>query len=176
MYEKIVKILGKNTHPVISIVIVNYNVKDFLYQCLRSIERASANLTLEIFVVDNNSTDGSMEILPQQFPFVNFIALDKNLGFGKANNIAIDQATGKYILLLNPDTILSENTLDKMVGYMETQPSIGIAGCKVLNEDGSFQSPCRRGFPTPWASLCKLFSRKTISPLPDFRTVQSDIS
>lgn len=164
MYEKIVKILGKNTHPEISIVIVNYNVKDFLYQCLRSIERASANLTLEIFVVDNNSTDGSMEILPQQFPFVNFIALDKNLGFGKANNIAMDQATGKYILLLNPDTILSENTLDKMVGYMETQPSVGIAGCKVLNEDGSFQSPCRRGFPTPWASLCKLFFLEKLFP------------
>jgi len=162
--KKFILTESKNTHMDISIVIVNYNVKDFLYQCLKSIERGSAHLSVEIYVVDNNSTDGSMELLPKQFPHVNFIALDENIGFGKANNLAIHKATGKYILLLNPDTVLSEHTLERMVSFMESDPSVGIAGCKVLNEDGSFQSPCRRGFPTPWASLCKLFFLEKLFP------------
>lgn len=155
---------GKNTQPDISIVIVNYNVKDFLYQCLKSIEVASQGLETEIFVVDNNSTDGSMILLPKHFPTVTFIPLEKNIGFGKANNIAINKAAGKYILLLNPDTLLSENTLREMISYMEKEPKVGIAGCKVLNEDGTFQASCKRGFPTPWASVSKLFYLEKLFP------------
>ncbi len=155
---------GKNTQPDISIVIVNYNVKDFLYQCLKSIEAASGDIVIETFVVDNNSTDGSMVLLPKHFPSVTFIPLEHNIGFGKANNVAIQKAKGQYILLLNPDTLLSENTLKAMMSYMEKQPKIGIAGCKVLNEDGTFQASCRRGFPTPWASLCKLFYLEKLFP------------
>lgn len=155
---------GKNTQPDVSIVIVNYNVKDFLFQCLKSIERAAEGLTLEVFVVDNNSTDASMKELPPHFPSVHFISLDKNLGFGKANNVAIKQSTGRYILLLNPDTLLSEDTLRSMIAFMDKEPTVGIAGCKTLNEDGSFQGSCRRGFPTPWASLCKLFYLEKLFP------------
>jgi len=148
----------------ISVVIVNYNVKDFLLQCLRSVESASKNLDVEVIVVDNNSTDGSVEFLQPVFPKVKFIALDENIGFASANNIGIEKAAGKYILILNPDTLLEENTLEVMHDYMDSNPEVGCAGCKVLNPDGSFQLACRRGFPTPWASFSKLFGLQRLFP------------
>lgn len=149
----------------VSIVIVNYNVKDFLYQCLQSIRQADyKGLEVEVIVVDNNSHDGSIEFLEQAFPLVKYISLEENIGFGRANNIGIEQANGKYILLLNPDTIVSEDTISVMFEYMERNPSVGISGCKVLNADGTFQVQCRRGFPTPWASFCKLFGLQSLFP------------
>lgn len=148
----------------ISIIIVNYNVKDFLFQCLNSIYKSKQDLSLEVFVVDNASTDDSIEYLEPIFPKVNFIKLSKNIGFSRANNIAIKKAIGKYILILNPDTILAEDTLKKMYTYMENNPIIGVAGCKVLNSNGSFQVACRRGFPTPWVSFCKLFGLQRLFP------------
>ncbi len=150
--------------PDISIVIVNYNVKDFLLQCLKSIYSASAGFAVETIVVDNNSTDGSVDYLEPLFPQVSFIRLDKNLGFANANNIGFEQASGKYILILNPDTLLAENTLSVMFNYMENNSGVGIAGFKVLNQDGSFQVSCRRGFPTPWASFSKLFGLQRLFP------------
>ncbi|HPI19238.1 MAG TPA: glycosyltransferase [Candidatus Kapabacteria bacterium] len=148
----------------ISIIIVNYNVKDFLFQCLKSIEKAEQNLNVEVIVVDNNSTDGSANYLSPLFPRVKFIALEENLGFGKANNLGFKQAKGKYFLILNPDTILEENTLLVMKEYHDTHQEVGIAGCKVLNADGTFQVPCRRGFPTPWVAFTKLFGLQQIFP------------
>lgn len=148
----------------VSIVIVNYNVKDFLFQCLNSIYKAQKHLSIEIFVVDNASTDDSVEYLSPLFPNVIFIKSPTNLGFAKANNVAIKQAVGKYILILNPDTIIAEDTLTKMFDYMESNSNIGIAGCKVLNSDGTFQAACRRGFPTPWVSFCKLFGLQKLFP------------
>ncbi|MFH1051913.1 MAG: glycosyltransferase [bacterium] len=148
----------------ISIVIVNYNVKDFLLQCLRSIESASKNVATEIIVADNNSSDGSCEFLAPLFPNVKFIQLNENHGFAKANNIGINEAKGKYILILNPDTILQEDTLDVMYDYMEKHTEVACAGCKVLNSDGSFQLACRRGFPTPWVSFTKLFGLQKLFP------------
>lgn len=148
----------------ISIVIVNYNVKDFLFKCLSSVRAASEGLNVETIVVDNNSVDGSVEYLAPQFPEVNFIKLDENIGFGRANNLAFSQSNGKYILILNPDTILEEQTLHKMIEYMESDASCGIAGCKVLNADGTFQMACRRGFPTPWAAFSKLFGLQSLFP------------
>ncbi len=148
----------------ISIIIVNYNVKDFLFKCLKSIEIASINLNIETIVVDNNSTDGSTSFLKNKFPSVKFIQNSENLGFAKANNIGFNLASGKYYLILNPDTILSEDTLQVMFDYMELNQKTGIAGCKVLNPDGTFQVQCRRGFPTPWASFCKLFGLQTLFP------------
>ena len=153
-----------NSDNDISIVIVNYNVKDFLYQCLDSIYLSSSKLSIEIIVVDNNSSDGSVEFLRPIFPNVNFIELKENLGFGKANNIGFSIAKGDYILILNPDTVLEENTLDIMIEYMRSHIEVGIAGCKVLNSDGSFQLPCRRGFPTPWVAFCKLFGLQKMFP------------
>ncbi|MGE5479127.1 MAG: glycosyltransferase [Chloroflexota bacterium] len=148
----------------ISIVIVNYNVKDFLQQCLKSIRTASQGLTVETIVVDNNSQDGSVEALQPLFNEVKFIALQDNLGFSKANNIGINVSTGKYILILNPDTILEEKTLKSMKSYMDANSEVGIAGCKVLNPDGSFQLACRRGLPTPWASFTRLFGLQKLFP------------
>lgn len=153
----------------LSIIIVNYNVKDFLFQCLKSLEKASdvANkygYTTEIIVIDNNSTDGSINYLKPYFPDVNFIQLSENVGFGRANNIAYKQAVGRFLLILNPDTVVEENNLLKMLQYMIVNPHVGATGCKVLNADGSFQLACRRGLPTPWASFCKLFGLQKLFP------------
>jgi GT2 family glycosyltransferase len=155
---------GKNTKLPLTIIIVNYNVKDFLLQCLHSIERASATIDTEVIVVDNNSTDSSITYLRPLFPTVEFIELQENIGFGLGNNIGITKAAGKYTLLLNPDTILADDTLTMMYDFMEQHPEIGIAGCKILNGDGTFQVQCRRGFPTPWASFCKLFGLQRLFP------------
>jgi len=148
----------------ISIIIVNYNVKDFLLQCLRSIESAQNHLNIEIIVIDNNSKDGSVPFLRPIFPEVNFIELSENLGFAIANNIGVEKSSGKYILILNPDTIIEENTLQVMYDYMEKHTEVGASGCKVLNPDGSFQLACRRGFPTPWVSFTKLFGLQKLFP------------
>lgn len=152
----------------VSIVIVNYNVKDFLYKCLDSVRKASKNLSVETIVIDNDSSDGSVEYLKPLFTEVNFITSKINLGFGKANNLGFDLAKGKYILILNPDTILEEKTLEVMYNYMEKNPKVGISGCKVLNSDGTFQAACRRGFPTPWASFTKLSGLQSIFPKSKF--------
>lgn len=148
----------------VSIVIVNYNVREFLQQCLESIDRSKFSGTYEVIVVDNNSHDNSVQHLESKFPHVRFIALEENLGFGKANNIGIKTSRGRYILLLNPDTLIQEDTIGTMLEYMENNPNVGISGCKVLNANGTFQVQCRRGFPSPWASFCKLFGLQSIFP------------
>ncbi len=150
----------------ISIVIVSYNVKEFLRGALKSVFHAldSGKLTGEVFVVDNDSEDDSVRMVREEFPQVKLSALNENLGFGKANNIALREATGEYLLLLNPDTIVAEDTLEKMVEFMRTHPKAGMSGCKLLNADGSFQLSCRRGFPTPWASFTKLFGLSALFP------------
>lgn len=153
-----------NTEPDISIVIVNYNVKDFLYQCLLSIKAAISGLNVEIIVIDNNSIDDSAETIPKMFPEIIFKKMSTNVGFGRANNIGFSLAKGKYILILNPDTVLQEDTLITMFDYMENHTEVGLAGCKVLNPDGTFQLACRRGYPTPWAAFCKLFGLQSIFP------------
>lgn len=150
--------------PDISIIIVNYNVKDFLYQCLKSIFESSHSLKIETIVIDNNSSDGSVAFLEPLFSNVRFVKLNENIGFGKANNFGFKIATGKYYLLLNPDTVIGEKTLQTMFDYMEQNNEVGISGCKILNPDGTFQLACRRGFPTPWASFCKLFGLQKIFP------------
>lgn len=142
-------------------------MKDFLSQCLSSINKSSTNLRYEIIVVDNASTDGSRQIfsdLLETKDNFHYYYSETNLGFGKANNIGFDLARGKYTLILNPDTLIEPNTLQVMYDYMESNPDIGTSGCKVLNLDGSFQSACRRGFPTPWASFCKLFGLQRLFP------------
>lgn len=150
----------------ISVIIVNYNVREFLRGALTSLRRslAASGLAGEIFVVDNASRDGSAEMVSAEFPEVRLYALPENAGFGKANNLALREATGEYLLILNPDTILGEETLRVMVDFMRSHPEAGAAGCKLLNADGSFQLSCRRGFPTPWASFTKLFGLSKLFP------------
>ena len=151
----------------IAVVIVNYNVKDLLVSCLASLQASLTGITSEIIVVDNNSTDGSIDYAEPLFPGVRFIRLSDNLGFGKANNIGFSEALAQgaeYILCLNPDTLISEDTMRVMAEYMNAHPEVGLAGCKLLNADGTFQLSCRRGFPTPWASFCKVFGLQALFP------------
>ncbi len=148
----------------LSIIIVNYNVKEFLQNLIHSIHKAAQNLQYEIIVVDNASSDGSVEFISEKFPNVQLISNDKNFGFGKANNQGLKIARGKYILLINPDSIVSEDTFSKMISFFESHPSVGLAGCKILNPDGTFEPGCRRSFPGPWTSFCKLTGLSSLFP------------
>lgn len=148
----------------ISIIIVNYNVRDFLENTLHSVRKAMAGIDGEVFVVDNASQDGSVAMVREKFPEVHLVASPDNLGFGRANNIAMRQAKGRYFLILNPDTVVQEDTLSAMIRFMDAHTDAGMAGCKVLNADGTFQLSCRRGFPTPWASFCKVFGLSSLFP------------
>jgi O-antigen biosynthesis protein len=152
------------TIPLVSVIIVNYNVKDFLQQCLESIKRAKNSDRYEIIVVDNNSNESPIQELQPLFPNVIWIPLETNIGFGRANNVGLARARGTYIFYLNPDTIVSEDTIDTLATYLESNPTVGLAGCKVLNADGTFQLACRRGFPTPWVAFCKLFGLAKLFP------------
>ena len=148
----------------LSIIIINYNVKEFLQNLLHSIEKASANISKEIIIVDNASDDGSVELIKQRFPSCKLISNDKNLGFGKANNQALKIATGKYFLLINPDSIVSEDTFDKMIAFFKKNSEAGLAGCKILNPDGTLQLACRRSYPGPWTSFCKVTGLSNLFP------------
>jgi len=154
----------------LSIIIVNYNVKELLRACLKSLQPLIVNREslIELFVVDNASGDGSVEMVRKEFPDVKLIASDKNLGFAKANNLAIKQAQGRYLLFLNPDTVVPEETLPEMIKFMDENPEVGVATCFVELASGGMDIDCHRGFPTPWASFChfsrlaKLFPRSKI--------------
>lgn len=150
--------------PDISIITVNYNVKEFLANSLQSVKKASHNLDIEIFVVDNDSKDGSMEFLKPHFPEVTFIENKENLGFGKANNQAIKRAAGRYTLLLNPDTLLQEDTLEILFNYMQNNPETGACGCKILNPDGTFAPESRRTVPTVGSALYKALGLTALFP------------
>jgi len=117
----------------LSVIIVNYNVKYFLEQCLHSVYSALRGIDAEVFVVDNNSVDGSVALVKQKFPKVKLIENTNNTGFAVANNQAIKQAKGKYILLLNPDTIVQEDTFLKVIKHMKENPTIGGLGIKMLD-------------------------------------------
>ena len=140
----------------LSIVIVSYNVKYFIEQCLRSVQRATQNIDTEVFVVDNASSDGSCEYLTPLFPDVTFIWNKDNRGFARANNQAIRLSTGEYVLLLNPDTIVAEDTLEQFVQFMDAHSEAGGAGAYMLRTDGAFALESRRGLPTPFVAFCKM--------------------
>jgi GT2 family glycosyltransferase len=148
----------------LSIVIVNYNVKYFLEQCLDSVIRAKYGEDIEIFVVDNFSTDHSVEYLQPKFPGVIFLANNENSGFSKANNQAIKLAKGEYILLLNPDTVVGENALKNVCHFMDQHPDAGGIGVKMIDGYGSFLPESKRGFPSPWNSFCKMSGLSKLFP------------
>lgn len=148
----------------ISVIIVNYNVRDFLHQALVSLQKALRGIRSEILVVDNASDDDSAGMIRQRFPHVRLIVNSSNLGFAKANNIALSRARGRFLLLINPDTLVQEDTIKVMLKFFRTHPECGLAGCKILNPDGSFQSSCRRGFPTPWVALTRMFGLSRLFP------------
>lgn len=148
----------------LSVIIVNYNVRQFLENALISVYRALEGLQGEVFVVDNASDDGSVEMVKAKFPRVILIENKTNVGFAKANNTALKRAAGEFVLLLNPDTIVQEDTFRVMLRFFHETPNAGLAGCKILNPDGTFQLPCRRSFPTPWVAFTKIFGLSALFP------------
>ena len=147
----------------LSIVIVNYNVKHFLAQCLKSVFAAVKNITAEVLVVDNNSTDGSVEMLRQTEGIV-FIENKENTGFAVANNQAIRQAKGKYVLLLNPDTVVAEDTFEKCVCFMDAHAQAGALGVHMIDGRGNFLPESKRGLPTPMVAFYKMFGFSSLFP------------
>ena len=148
----------------ISIIIVNYNVKDYLANCISSLMSSAVDADVQIIVIDNDSFDGSVEMLKHEFPQVDIIAHQENVGFGKAVNAGIDRSKGDYILVLNPDTIVQENTLATLLNRMADRRDVGICGPKILNADGTLQLSCKRSFPTPWVAFPKLLGLSALFP------------
>ncbi|HYE56351.1 MAG TPA: glycosyltransferase family 2 protein [Chitinophagaceae bacterium] len=150
----------------LSIIIVNYNVRYFLEQCLSSVYKAiaTAQLNAEVFVVDNNSTDGSITYLRPRFPLTRFIANNQNAGFAKANNQALIQATGEYVLFLNPDTILPEDIFSQTIGFLKSHPNAGALGVRMVDGSGRFLKESKRGLPRAWASFCKMSGLTALFP------------
>ena len=140
----------------LSVVIVNYNVRDYVVQCLQSVHQALDGIEGEVFVVDNNSPDDSVEVLRRDFPWVRLIANTENVGFSRANNIAIRQSHGMYVLLLNPDTVVEADTFRKVLSFMDAHPAVGGAGVMMHNEDGTLAPESRRALPTPWVACLKM--------------------
>lgn len=140
----------------LSIVIVSYNVRNYLEQCLQSVKQALEGIEGEVFVVDNRSDDDSVETVRTNYPWVRLIVNQENMGFSRANNIAIREASGEYVLLLNPDTIVEKDTLREVLGFMEEHPKAGGAGVMMHNADGSLAPESRRALPTPWVSCLKM--------------------
>lgn len=139
----------------LSIIIVSYSVKDYLWQCLTSVEKAITGLDAEVIVFDNHSNDGTVESLQPLFPKVKFISSNHNLGFARGNNRAIRQSGGRYVLLLNPDTIVAEDTLSRALQFMDTHPKAGGCGVRMMNPMGTDAKESRRGIPTPMTAFYK---------------------
>ena len=141
----------------LSVIILNYNVRYFLELCVISVQKALETIDAEIIVVDNNSSDGSCEMIKQRFPNITFIANKENLGFPKGNNIGVAQAKGKYICILNPDTVVAEDTFSEILAFAEKQQDLGIVGCKLIDGTGNFLPESKRGVPTPFVAFTKIF-------------------
>jgi GT2 family glycosyltransferase len=148
----------------LSVVIVNYNVKYFLEQCLNSVRRACEGLQAEVFVVDNNSVDGSGKMVREKFPEVILVENKDNTGFSRANNQAINLSKGEYILLLNPDTVVEDDTFSKVVAFMDGHPDAGGLGVKMIDGKGNFLPESKRGLPTPSVAFFKIFGLSRFFP------------
>lgn len=153
----------------LSIIIVSYNTRELLRNCLLSIfQNIPKDFDTEVIVVDNNSSDGSSNFVKKEFPKVVLIENEKNLGFSKANNIGVRHSQGRYVLFLNPDTIVYPKTLEILVNFMDRYQNAGVATCKILMPNGKIDEACHRGFPTPWrafsyfSGLSKLFPRSRL--------------
>ena len=141
----------------LSVIIVSYNVEFFLKQCLLSIQEASKGLLVEVIVVDNNSKDNTCESLKASFPAVKVISNKKNVGFSKANNQGVKISTGKYVLILNPDTLVAEDTFSKILKFAKEKQNLGALGVKLIDGTGNFAPESKRGIPRPIVSFYKLF-------------------
>jgi GT2 family glycosyltransferase len=147
----------------LSVVIVSYNVKYFLEQCLCSVQRAAGN-GVEVWVVDNHSADGTVEYLQPRFPFVHFIRNAKNAGFARANNQVLQMVGGKYVLFLNPDTIIPEDLFTVCTAFLESHADAGALGVRMIDGSGRFLKESKRGFPSPWVAFCKMSGLTKLFP------------
>jgi GT2 family glycosyltransferase len=148
----------------LSVVIVNYNVRYFLEQCLHAVQQAMEGIPGEVIVVDNNSVDGSVGEIRSKFPWVNLIENRDNVGFSRANNQAIRISKGRYVLLLNPDTVVVEDTFKKCIAFMDAHPDAGAVGVKMINGKGVFLPESKRSLPTPMVSFYKMFGLSSLFP------------
>ena len=140
----------------LSVVIVSYNVRTYLEKCLQSVQKALDGIEGEVFVVDNHSEDDSVAVVRTDYPWVRLIESPENVGFARANNIAIRQSEAEYVLLLNPDTVVEEETLRQSLAFMDAHPEAGGAGVMMHNADGTLAPESRRAIPTPWVSCLKM--------------------
>jgi len=148
----------------LSIIIVSYNTSDFLKECLESIKKNTEGLNYEIIVVDNASSDNSLQVLRAKFPDVLVIKKQENIGFSKANNLGIEKSKGRYVLFLNPDTVVYKDSLLGMVKFMDEHKEAGAATCKLVMPDGRLDDASHRGFPNPWNSLSYFFGLSKLFP------------
>jgi len=149
----------------LSVIILNYNVRYFLELSVLSVQKAIQNIDAEIIVIDNNSSDDSCAMMKERFPNVKLIENKTNFGFPKGNNIGVDQAKGEYICILNPDTVVAEDTFEKILNTKNWQLNTGIIGCKLIDGTGNFLPESKRGVPTPWVAFTKIFGLYKISNL-----------
>lgn len=158
----------------LSVIILNYNVRYFLELCVLSVQKAIQNLDAEIIVIDNNSSDDSCAMIKQRFPNIKLIENKGNLGFPKGNNIGVKEAKGEFICILNPDTVVAEDTFEKVLSFVSsrarhpersrgTSDDLGIVGCKLIDGTGNFLPESKRGVPTPWVAFTKIFGLYKIS-------------
>ena len=150
----------------LSVIILNYNVRFFLEQCVLSVQAALQHIDGEIIVVDNNSTDASCQMMKTRFPNIKLIENKENTGFPKGNNIGVAEAKGEYICILNPDTVVAEDTFTKiLISQPATRnPQLGILGCKLIDGTGKFLPESKRGIPTPWVAFTKIFGLYNFFP------------
>ncbi len=157
LFPFIVADLSDGWIAVISVIIVNYKVPELLSKCIAGIIAGDPEVRREIIVVDNDSQDNSRELITERYPEVTWIQMAKNSGFASAVNCGIHQAKGEFILLVNPDSTISNSTLKSLKLFLSNHPEAGVVGGKILNEDGTFQRQCRRRIPTPGAAFFRLF-------------------
>ncbi|ANY74144.1 glycosyl transferase family 2 [Paenibacillus ihbetae] len=148
----------------VSILIVNYNTRQLTLDCLQSVYASETEFTYEVIVIDNDSKDDSVQAIRQEFPLVRLIENTENTGFAIANNQGMAAAQGRYVLLLNSDTVIQRDTLQTMVAFMDRNPITGASGCKIILPDGSLDKACKRGFPTPSASFYYAFGLSKLFP------------
>ena len=148
----------------LSVIILNYNVRYFLEICVLSVQNALLEIDGEIIVVDNSSQDGSCEMMKERFPQVTLIQNKDNIGFPKGNNVGVAQAKGEYICILNPDTVVAEDTFVKVLAFAKAQHDLGIIGCKLIDGSGKFLPESKRGVPTPWVAFTKIMGLYKLFP------------
>ena len=159
---KFIYFAGRDIFLKLSIIIVNYNVRSLLEQCLHSVQHTTGEK--EVIVIDNHSTDGSREFFPQAFPEIQFIWNKENMGFGKACNQGASLAKGDYLLFLNPDTVIPEDCLENCFNFFAEHPDAGALGIKMLDSDGNFLKESKRSFPSPLTSFYKLSGLSLLFP------------